>query len=162
MLSITRRLALATLALVLSCSALAGMAKVADGAAWLATVATTAGQHANAYFDRHPNQEAEQQVLEAVEAVQDAAAALEAVARAADAAADGDLAECQAQAMTAYRTLLSLYAKLGIPAATPPAGGAENADAPMPEPFSLPTEDEVKAKIEYREPPPGRHGNSLL
>lgn len=111
---------------------------VSKGAAWLSTIIDTAESGAATYYKRHPNQEAEAQIADAVEKARSASNRLAAIA---DAATKQD-------ALAAFLELKGLLADLGVLEALAPAGGAENTDADDPEPFDLPDEAEAAAHLE--------------
>jgi len=123
--------------------ALGVLAKVAQGASWLGQVLDTAEAGAKLYHDRHPNHEREDSIGAALKRARTAATALEAAANAATSANDGKAAQARTEALEAYAALRALLDG-DITAAKPPAGGAENDEAPQPEPFRMPTDAEVR------------------
>lgn len=150
---VQRRAPSCTLVLLLSVLLLAGcggalsaLAHIAEGAGWLGTVVEVAQAGADAYFARHPSQESEHLVTQAIVEAEQAAVALEAAARAAHDAGGGDVATARTRALEAYRALRELLASLGVLTASPPAGGAET-DAPLPVPLDLPTVAEVASRL---------------
>jgi hypothetical protein len=108
-----------------------------QGAQWLGTVIDVADSGADAFFARHPSLEAESKVDAHMHRARLALAALDAAL-----AAGGDTTKARAEALASYAALRTLLADLGVLSATSPAGGAET-DAPKPEPFNLPSPDEV-------------------
>jgi len=122
------------------------LAKVSQGAQWLGTVVDVAEAGAGTYFDRHPNQDAQKSVADAMRKVRRALGALDAALATAEAADDQDVTRAKREALRAYAELRSLLSDLGVLSATPPAGGAETT-SPKPEPFDLPSSDEIGAVL---------------
>jgi len=122
------------------CGALGSAALAAlDAFATADQVATTVGHAidvaeggAATYFARHPS-EREHEVARAVQTARTALIAYDAVVAAKEGRKDAT-----DKLRAAYDALRDLLASYGITTATPPAGGAET-EAPLPEPFELPT-----------------------
>lgn len=117
------------------------------GAGFLGTVIDLAETGANTYYGRHPHQENEVRVNDAVLAARRALAALEAVLATGEAASKEDAAKARREALAAYSALKGLLDGLGVSSATPPAGGAEVDGAPKPEPFGLPSEADMAVRL---------------
>lgn len=114
--------------------AMGAVVAAAKAASWLVQTIDAASDGASRYFARHPNEQREQEIADAVSRARSAAVALE----------NGASAASRRDALAAYVHLRELL--VDIMAATPPDGGAET-EAPKPVPFSLPTEDEARAKV---------------
>lgn len=118
------------LAFVPACGgALGTAAKVAHVVGNALEILDGAASGAEAYFARHPSLDNEAAVVDAVALVR--------------AAIDSDE---KTKAVETYGELRSLLDGLGVLSATPPDGGAET-DAPEPEPFELPTDEEFEAAL---------------
>lgn len=118
------------LAFVPACGgALGTAAKVAHVVGNALEILDGAASGAEAYFARHPSLDNEAAVVDAVELVR--------------AAIDSDE---KTKAVETYGELRELLDGLGVLSATPPDGGAET-DAPEPEPFELPTDEEFEAAL---------------
>jgi len=110
--------------------ALATAAKVVQVAGSAIEMIDTISGKASAYFDRHPS-------LDNAAAVNDLVGEVRALVEAGE----------HDKAVALYEQLVELLEGLGIPDAEPPEGGAENGEAPKPEPFDLPTAAEFKAAL---------------
>jgi hypothetical protein len=137
---------LALLVLIGGCAALGQLARSAQGSQWLGSVLDVAAAGADAYFDRHPSLEREQQVRRALRVARTAQEALDAALAVADAADAGDVQRARTAALQAYSALRDLLGELGILDGRPPPGGAD-AGGPDPGPLELPTSAELAAAL---------------
>lgn len=104
-----------------------------------------AGQ--DAFFARHPSVEREPVVKAALRKAIQGLAAYRSALAAAKAIDDGDLLKAKEEAVESYRAAKKLLDEMGIPSATPPEGGSESEHAPIPEPFALPTADQIAVRL---------------
>jgi hypothetical protein len=121
-----------------------GLSALSAGAQGVATVLRVIEQKSDAYFDRHPSQEAEREVRDAIADVWVALAARDALVATGRAIEDRDLAATKRAVLDAYGALHDILHRRGIPAAAPPDGGAEGS-GPLPEPFEIPAVADVGA-----------------
>lgn len=122
--------------------AIAGvLARVAQGAQAVSSFVDAAVAGKEAYFARHPNQDAEQQIDAAVKDVRLAIKVLNEVALAGQ-----DLAGPRHDVTAAYDRLVKVLYLFGVTDAMP-LGGAET-DAPEPKPFTMPATAVVAAALE--------------
>lgn len=133
-------------AVVIACS---GCPAVLSALAAASQVAQTVGSFVDvaesgsaAYFDRHPNLDAQRRVAAAVMAARRAIAAYDAAANAVSEADAGNLPAAKAAALEAYSELRATLDEIGVLAGTA-EGGAECADCPDPGPLELPTAAEL-------------------
>lgn len=116
--------------MLVSCDgALGTAAKVAHAAGNALDILDGLSSKSQAYFDRHPSLDNNAAVTDLIKQVREAV--------------EGEERE---KAVELYRDLRELLDGLGIPAAKPPMGGAET-DAPMPEPFEVPTVEDFEASL---------------
>ena len=101
--------------------ALGTAAKAAYAVGDALSILDGAASKAQLYFDRHPSLDNEAAVEDAIDLVR--------------AAVEGEEKD---KAVKLYEDMRALLDELGVTSATPPDGGAENEDAPKPEPFELP------------------------
>lgn len=116
------------------------------GAQWLGSVIDAADAGQSAYFDRHPSPEREQKVKAVLRRARFAVEALDGAVAAAEGANDGDVATARTEALDSLDAIRSLFEEFGVSTGIPPLGGAET-EAPLPQPFKLPTRAEVAARI---------------
>jgi hypothetical protein len=127
----------------MGCAALPGILQaLSQGSQYLGAVTDVAEDGAAAYLARHPNQETERAVFDALRKARLARAALDAAIKTAKSVDDGNVELARSAARDAYAALKALLDDLGITAARPPMGGAET-NEPKPEPFVLPPADQV-------------------
>lgn len=127
----------------MGCAALPGIIKaVSEGGHLLSSFVDVADTRQRAYFARHPSLERSQQADTAISQVRLAIAAFDYAAASAQAADDQDLTKSKAEALKAYGALRDLLDEMGVLTATAPDGGADG-NAPAPEPFELPTADDL-------------------
>lgn len=147
---IGRILALAAILTISSCtptqvaSALEGLSL---GAQWLGTVIDVARGGADAFSARHPNRERDAAIARAERGARSALAAYEGLLAAGRAVDNDDVVAARAALVTAYGALRALLDEAGVLDARSPAGGAET-ESPAPEPVSLPSVDEVAARLQ--------------
>ena len=122
------------------------LSAIGQGAQWLSSALAVADAGQNAYFDRHPSLESENAVKVALLRARLAVEALDAAVAAAGGANDGNVKLTKEEALDAYEALRELLESLGVTSALPPLGGAET-NAPVPQPFSLPTRAEIAARL---------------
>ena len=119
------------LALLAGCGGAFGTAaKVAHGVGDALEIIDAAATGADKYFARHPSLENEEAIADAIKLVREAIESEE-----------------KDKAVQLYKDMRALLDETGITSATPPDGGAENEDAPKPEPLELPTADEFGATL---------------
>ena len=126
--------------------ALQALDMAARSASYLSSAISVADAGQEAYFARHPSLDNEPKVDKAIRDARMASAALDAALAAGDSFA-GDLAGTKKEALQTYKELRRLYVELGILEARAPDGGAESEGAPMPEPFPLPTAEDIGARL---------------
>ena len=124
----------------------AAIPRMAQGAQLVGQLLDIAAAGTDAYYARHPGREAQAEVESALRLARTALAALDAGLLAAEGADDPDLTARRKRALEAYEQLRVLLEGRGVSSATPPGGGAET-DAPLPEPFELPTADEIARRM---------------
>ena len=110
------------------------------GAQLIGSAIDIADSGAEIFNARHPNAEREAEVMSAVHDARVAAGRL-------NSADEATMDQAKADALAAYEKLHALMNKHGIPQATAPDGGAENDQAPIPEPFELPSAAEMEARL---------------
>jgi hypothetical protein len=125
---------------------LQGLQRASQGAQWVAAILNDADAHADLYFDRHPNMDAEQAIDQAQAHVASALTAYNGVIAAGEPAIAGDVERARSALLTAYSELRHLLDALGVIDATPATGGAET-EAPEPVPFAMPLAAEVEARL---------------
>jgi hypothetical protein len=141
------RLALLLLVALTGCAAFpAILAGVAQGAQLLGSALDLAETGAEVYNARHPNQEREDAIRQALAKSRAALVALNAAVASGKAADDGDTVAARKAALEAYEQLRSLLDETGVLGAVPAAGGAETA-APKPEPLALPPVAAIEAAL---------------
>lgn len=134
--------------LVAGCAGLLpALQAVAQGAQWLGSAIDVAEGGCGSYFDRHPSPENEPRAEQAIARARRALAGLNAALAAGAHAEQADVSGAAQEARRAYAELHALLTALGVPQARAPEGGAENDQAPAPEPFALPTPDAVAAGL---------------
>lgn len=144
-----KKIAFLSLVFLLGCPAFwALLPKIAQGAQWVGTVLDVAEAGSQAYLARHPNQATEAQVVAALRNAKNALAAFNAAIAAAESADDQNLVQTRQRALEAYEQLRILLEGFGITDATPPLGGAESSDAPLPEPFQMPSAYEIDQRMQ--------------
>ena len=140
-------LILGALLFVSGCAeALAALDTAARGASWLSSAIAMADAGQDAYFARHPSPENEPKVQKALLSAKQGDAALKALLAAGEAAASKDVEEAKKNALEAYGELYKLLTELGVLEGRAPPGGAET-DAPVPEPFVIPTPDDIQQRL---------------
>ncbi len=117
-----------------------------QGAQWLTSIIDVAEGGSARFFARHPHRANKAEVDDAIHRARQAAAALNGALTAAEAVEAGDVDKAKGEALAAYAALVKLLDGLGVPQAKSPAGGAET-DEPKPEPFTLPTPEQVGARL---------------
>ncbi|MEE9395203.1 MAG: hypothetical protein V3W41_22150 [Planctomycetota bacterium] len=125
---------------------LSALTAASQGAQWLSSAVDVASAGSDAYFARHPHPENEPAVDRAVRNARRSVAALNALLSAGDSAADQDVEQAKKDALAAYGELRELLSGLGVLSGVAPPGGAETS-APMPEPFTLPTRDDIADRL---------------
>jgi len=125
---------------------MSALAAAGQGSQWLASALDVAEAGSDAYFARHPSLERQQQVSTAVRQARLGQAALDAALATAESADAGNIEKARSDALTAYGALKALLDELGVTSAKGPLGGAET-EAPIPEPFALPTEADLAARL---------------
>lgn len=94
-----------------------------------------------AYFDRHPSMESEKDVKDALSETR---AAVEKLNTAVEGEDEDQVSDARTAALGKYGDLRKILDERGILSGEPPAGGAET-DAPSPQPFDMPTVEEVSS-----------------
>lgn len=122
------------------------MATVSQGAQWISSALDVAESGSDAYFARHPHPEREPKIDDAMRHARQSVSALNAILSAGDSAAAKDVDKAKGAALEAYGELRGLLLELGVLEARPPEGGAET-EAPIPKPFTLPTSDDIAARL---------------
>jgi hypothetical protein len=126
---------------------LAALQGVAQGAQWLGAVVDVAGDGAEAFSRRHPNQERDAQIAAARRSALHAVATLNAVVATGKSASERDVAAARDNAESAYRKLYQLLDETGVlDGQCRGCGGAET-DAPKPDPLPLPTPEQVAVAL---------------
>ncbi len=118
------------------------LGKVAQVTQWIGTVVDVASAGQKAYFDRHPNMEAERLIEDKVRQTKKAIELLDRAIAAAKSADDASVQNARANALKEYGGLRDAMEQRGILDAKPPDGGPET-DAPEPKPLDLPTVAEL-------------------
>jgi hypothetical protein len=119
---------------------------LASGAQWLGSAIGVADAGQQAYFAKHPHQENEYAVADAVLRARQALAALDGTIAALDVGEKGDLAAARTKALEAYAELFDLLKALRILDGKPPDGGAESS-GPEPGPLALPPPDVMAHRL---------------
>lgn len=146
---IWRVLLCALLALPAGCSA-AGPIMAAIGAAsqWLGSALDVADAGQSAFFARHPSQERQGTVAEALTRTRQAVAVLDGALAAAEAGERQDIDAARREALAAYQELYALLEALGVlDGVCRECGGAESELAPVPGPVPLPTPAAVSSRM---------------
>jgi len=128
---------------------LSALATASQGAQWISSAIDVAEAGKEAYFARHPSVDNEPKVAKAIRGARAATAVLNAALAAGDAVADEDMAKAKAEALRTYGELRDLLLDLGVLEGRAPPGGAET-EAPLPEPFTLPTADDIGLSWEFK------------
>ena len=131
------------LVFILSVCGCLPLAKVAAAASWLGSVLDAAEAASVVYHQRHPSMQREQEFAVALKRARLAVVAMKGAALA---GSESDAVAARKEALEAYRALRELLADGHVLDAAPATGGSETS-APMPEPVTLPTVDEVAAKL---------------
>lgn len=142
-----RRLALlvTVVAFLGGCSGVLAALQAANAAAdVLSSVVDHADQGQEAYFARHPNLQAENDVRMSLLSTRRALAAYQAASQAVSAGEAGDVSAARAAALKAYQELRALLDEVGILSGT--AEGGVETEAPDPGPLVLPTVKELEAE----------------
>lgn len=127
-------------------SVASAISAISHGAQWLGTVLDVAEGGSGAFFARHPNREVQEKIAAANRLTRSQLAVVEGLIAAGKAADDGELAAARELLIKAYEAERRLLEEAGVLDARAPAGGAD-AEAPEPQPFSLPTAAEVGARL---------------
>jgi len=135
-------LALALLLLTGCAPFWSALTAASQGAQWLGSALDVAEGGADAYYARHPNQQAEQALGMAMRRARAAEAALNATLAAMASHQHGTAAGQRSEALKAYAAVRALLDAGGVLDARIPDGGSETT-APMPQPFTLPTAEEL-------------------
>lgn len=120
---------------------LSALAVVAQASQYVGSLVSVADAGQEAYFARHPNQEAQERVSKALRVAHQALAVLDGMTATATDASAKDLALAKRDVVAAYADLLVLLTELGVIDAK--AGGGAETTAPKPDPVLLPPADRV-------------------
>jgi hypothetical protein len=121
--------------------------RIAQGAQLLGSVVDVAEAGSKAYFAKHANMESQLKVEAKIRQLRQAIAALNTAQLLAKSATDGNLIEAKDYALELYKQLRALLVELGVLDAKPPMGGATG-EGPDPEPFELPTVEQIEAAMD--------------
>jgi hypothetical protein len=119
---------------------------VSRGAAWLSAALDVAETGAERFFQRHPQQEAEAAISDALHKARLAVAALDATIAAAESLQDPRLEAVRSSALAAYDALLAALIAFGVLDAKA-TGGAEAETPIVPEPFSMPSRADLETVL---------------
>lgn len=122
--------------------AAAEVSKAAQTVQWIGSLVDLADAAQRAFFDRHPNMEAEAEARRYIDAARAAVAVADAAVAVGKSVSDGDVEG----ALGAYDRMREALDKLGVLSATAPSGGAET-DAPLPRPVDLPTIEQIRQTL---------------
>lgn len=120
---------------------------VSQGSAWLASAIDAGEAGAEVFYARHPNPRALADVKAYALVAREAQAALDGLIAVGGAVNEGDLQAAREAALQAYGHFRSLLDRLGVLDAAPPDGGAEADGVPEPRPLSLPTVQDLGARL---------------